>query len=291
MEFKTDESELNHLLSELENIETSHARRAEIGRQLALSGNTPRGAGVTSTGVPDIEWCYVEAAPGDEIKLGSFPTKKFPIKPFYIAKYMITNLQFQAFLDDPDDFNDRSWWEGLEKGKLESPESSETDSHPRGKVSWYQAVAFCRWLNENLSSGSLPDHGRANRKNWRVRLPMESEWQWAAQGGTETRKYPWGEWDDLPRANTGVAFREASTVVGVYPHGKAKCGALDMSGNLFEWCVDVYRFLWMIPWRVRRGGAFDSYPNDVRCVSRDSCAPSMGFMTNGLRVVYAPDHT
>ena len=101
MGYKFNESEQDHRLSELEDIATSHERRAEIGSQLALIGDTRLGVGLTSTGVPEIEWCYVEAAPGDKIKLGSFPAKKFPIKPFYIARYLITNLQFQAFLDDP----------------------------------------------------------------------------------------------------------------------------------------------------------------------------------------------
>ena len=289
MGYKFNESGQDHLLSELEDIATSHERRAEIGRQLALIGDTRLGVGLTSTGVPEIEWCYVEAAPGDKIKLGSFPAKKFPIKPFYLARYLITNRQFQAFLDDPDGFDSDSWWKGLERGSLES-RKPEFSSYPRSQVSWYQAVAFCRWLNVKLPPEMLPEDIRVNRHAWQVRLPMESEWQWAAQAGTEARLYPWGQWDELPRANTREAYLKNTTVVGMYPHGKAKCGALDMSGNLFEWCVDTYKFLWTISWRVRRGGAFDSYPGDVRCSVRDSGTPNIGFEASGLRVVCAPTH-
>lgn len=289
MGYRIDESEQSRLLSELENIDTSHARRAEIGRQLEIMGDARRGVGISSMSLPEIEWCYVEAVPPDEIKIGLFPPKKFPIKPFYIAKYLITNLQFQAFLDDPDGFASSTWWMGIERGSLERQETS-LSSHPRGGVSWYQAVAFCRWLNAKLPAEALPKAISVDRRSWQVRLPMESEWQWAAQGGKEARLYPWGQWDDLPRANTGVAYLESTTVVGMYPHGQARCGALDMSGNLFEWCVDTYMFLWAIRWNVRRGGAFDSYPGDVRCAARDSGAPHLGFKTSGLRVVYAPTH-
>jgi formylglycine-generating enzyme required for sulfatase activity len=283
-----DEAEKQRLLNELDDITTDHERRAEIGNILEASGDPRHGVGLGDDGIPAIEWCYVDAQPGAMIKRGRFRAKKFPIKPFYIAKYMITNRQFEAFLDRDDGFLNTAWWDdGLPKGPLRVRSSTHT-SYPRAHVSWYQAVGFCRWLNAKISPDALPEETRADRENWVVRLPWESEWQWAAQGGDEARTYPWGEWDDKPRANINVAYLRKPIAVGMYPHGKARCGVLDMAGNLFEWCMDTSTLLGLVDWRVRRGGAFDSYPQDVRCAARDSGAPHLEFAASGLRVVYAP---
>ena len=74
--------------------------------------------------------------------------------------------------------------------------------------------------------------------NAQVRLPTEWEWQWAAQNGTEGRTYPWGE-PDTRHTNTEESGLEQAVAVGMYPHGAAACGALDMAGNLMEWCIGI----------------------------------------------------
>jgi formylglycine-generating enzyme required for sulfatase activity len=74
--------------------------------------------------------------------------------------------------------------------------------------------------------------------NAEIRLPTEWEWQWAAQGGNANNQYPWGSDPREGYANTRVAGLSRSTSVGMYPHGAAKCGALDMVGNLSEWCLN-----------------------------------------------------
>ena len=112
------------------------------------------------------------------------------------------------------------------------------DNYPRDSVSWYQAVAFSRWLDAKYREHGVVS-GSSRTGNWQIRLPTEWEWQWMAQNGTEAREYPWGKWDEHPRANTTEAgIGDRSTAVGMYPHGAAECGALDVAGNLFEWCLN-----------------------------------------------------
>jgi hypothetical protein len=100
------------------------------------------------------------------------------------------------------------------------------DNHPAANVSWYDAVAFCQWLSV--------------RSGHQVRLPTEWEWQQAATGGDPANKYPWGaEWDSRC-ANTNESSLNRTTAVGMYPHGASSVGALDLSGNVWEWCVKEY---------------------------------------------------
>jgi formylglycine-generating enzyme required for sulfatase activity len=100
------------------------------------------------------------------------------------------------------------------------------DNYPADNVSWSDAVAFCRWLGARVGS--------------ETRLPTEWEWQQAATAGDDTRVYPWGpEWDP-GRANTEGSGLNGSTAVGMYPQGASPVGALDLSGGVWEWCLNEY---------------------------------------------------
>ncbi len=86
--------EATRLLRELENVYTPHTRRSWIGERLSDIGDPRPGVGLRHDGLPDISWCEV---PGGEITLkGNAGT--FRVEPFYIARYTITCIQFQAFL-------------------------------------------------------------------------------------------------------------------------------------------------------------------------------------------------
>ncbi len=242
------------LQEEIENVATTARRRLEIGNILAEMGDSRPGVAVKG-GVPDIAWLPV--APGGEIMIPRHwrpdapgETEKFihkgpfHVEPFYIAKYLVTLAQYQAFIDAGDGHGKLIWWQGMpvtyQRQKL-AEQQSILANRPRDTISWYQAVAFARWLNHRLQGFELPHPTGQGvmevEKNAQVRLPTEWEWQWAAQNGVEERPYPWGNF--RPNfANTAELGLKQSTAVGMFPQGGAACGALDMAGNLMEWCLN-----------------------------------------------------
>jgi hypothetical protein len=190
-------SEVERLEEKLINPELNHLTRAMIGEQLHTIGDTRPGVGLRSDGLPDMVWC---AVPGGEVTLremfGEIITD-FPVRPFYIAKYPVTFIQFQAFLDDPDGFDNEAWWLGLvevsQKREMEA-QRYKFANPPRDNMRWYQAVAFCHWLNAKLPGEARPEvlGHQEGPKQWGVRLPTEWEWQQAATGGNPANEYPWG---------------------------------------------------------------------------------------------------
>ncbi|MCC6973861.1 MAG: SUMF1/EgtB/PvdO family nonheme iron enzyme, partial [Anaerolineae bacterium] len=144
------------------------------------------------------------------------------------------------------------------------------DLRPRDSVNWYEAYQFCSQRN-----GS--------------RLPTEAEWEYAARG-TEASIYPWGdEWD----TNNTIWNRsqvEGTENVGSYPRGVSWVGALDMSGNVWEWVNDWWDEHYYLSsvqdnpqgpssgeYRVLRGGAWlITDPSLVRAVTRSAAIPNGG---------------
>ncbi len=290
------EPEQNRLLRELDKIDTKHERRRDIGDRLAVIGDTRPGMGVKD-GIPDLFWLPVEVSPDpvtiktDEVEIGPIV-----IPPLFIAQYQITYTQFQTFLDADDGFADARWWDGMPdeyKRQEMAQQRTKISNAPRDSVSWYQSVAFARWLNHRLR-GFEHQHpaGQLLRvgDNAEIRLPTEWEWQWAAQGGAEARAYPWGEWQE-GYANTSEAGLSRTTAVGIYPHGRAECEALDMAGNLFDWCQNDKSNYHIIDGygngesKVLRGGSFDDRQLFAAASYRSYYDPYDGYYDFGFRVV------
>jgi iron(II)-dependent oxidoreductase len=118
-------------------------------------------------------------------------------------------------------------------------------------------------------------------------------------GGHKPRRYAWGQTFTVELANTLEGRVLALSPVGAYPTGAAACGALDMSGNGWEWTHSLYR---QSPdqiddgredhsatdRRVLRGGAWSSEAQHARVSYRGVNHPDNVNGYAGLRVIVAP---
>jgi formylglycine-generating enzyme required for sulfatase activity len=251
----------------------------------------------TSASVGGVELVLV--APGGSLVVNG---AAFDVEPFYIAKHEATHGQYDEFLRADDGFDNPAWWSDLPaessppERPFDRPRTGPLLRAPRGDVLWYQALAYTRWLNvrrqarnADISEGGL----LVNGVRWEVRLPTEWEWQWAAQGGAEAREYPWGDWADR-NANTVEEGLAKARTVGSYPTGAAASGALDMSGNVWEWCLNN----WKSPHatavdrsnaaRALRGGSYRDPGEHATSSSRSGHFPRRGRSDVGFRVGVFP---
>lgn len=288
------EAEQERLYRELEVLETSHKRRYIIGERLAEIGDYRAGIGIKE-GKPDLLWLPVSGSKGKY----KFEVGEFEVPDFFISKYLTTVSQVQGFLNS--DWDNPDWWrdfpESYQPQHFSNPVNGNANA-PRDTISWYQTVAFGRWLTVQFKGLEL---AHPSGQSWRVgdnaeiRIPTEWEWQWAAMNGTAQRSYPWGDWDEEPRANTTEAsINDKSTAVGMYPHGRAECGALDLAGNLWEWCLNDKNNPNIIDgynngeYKVLRGGAFYYSQYSARASSRHLNYPNFANSYYGCRFFVCP---
>ena len=204
-------------------------------------------------------------------RTGEQPQQTLSLPDYYLARTPVTNAQYAAFVAGAGHKPPR-YWAGTRPpwGK---------GQHPVVSVSWYDALAYCRWLVQTTGKP--------------YRLPTEAEWEKGARG-TDGRRYPWGDEWEAGRCNTKESGREDTTPVGRYPEGASPYGLLDMAGNVWEWTSSLY---WAYPYqaddgredlstpesRVLRGGSWLDFYDSARAAYRRSYVPAYHSRTHGFR--------
>lgn len=292
-------------LTDLKN-DPSPKARAAVGRalgRLQLDGkplDNRKGVSVIETDgsvLPDIDWV--------EIPAGKFiyQEKEERFEPtFYMARYPVTFAQFQTFLDDPQGFANPHWWEGLsvdeEHKRAPGEQAFKFNNHPREGVSCYDAVAFCRWLTEKAQTNpQLLPKKLAGIEDCQITLPTEWQWEKAARGPStssgDAREYPYMGKFDAEKANTNETGIRQTSAIGIFPHGASPYSVMDLSGNVWEWCLNEYSKPESIGLggdnnRVVRGGSWGNTLGNVRVSSRYYEYPYAHLDFFGFRLVVRP---
>lgn len=202
---------------------------------------------------------FGEGYPAD----GEGPTHRVRVPAFYLDETAVTNAQFATFVKatgyvteaeelglsavfhlavqaDRRDIVGRAerapWWlvvNGADWRHPSGPLSGVADrpQHPVVQVSWHDATAYAAWAGK--------------------RLPTEAEWEYAARGGLEGARFPWGDglmdrgrWrlnifqGRFPQENTNEdGWATTAPVKSYRPNGH---GLHQMAGNVWEWCADRF---------------------------------------------------
>ncbi len=273
----------------LDGGQLSVAERCKAGAVLARLGDERKGVGLGKDGLPEIDWIEIPAGPfvfGKERKTCHAITQ-----PYCLSRFPVTVLQYRAFVEAGGYDEERFWtkvgWQWRTRERVTSPydcgPAFQVLNHPQGGVTWFEAMAFCRWLSERLSRP--------------VSLPSEMEWERAARH-TDGREFPWENAvkSAESRCNSSEAGLDHTSPVGMFPAGVAVCGAHDMSGNVWEWCRtkvcepdhDGPQNDEGEDHRVLCGGSWGFEASNARCAVRGRPHPHFLDDYIGFRVVASP---
>ncbi|NIA29060.1 MAG: SUMF1/EgtB/PvdO family nonheme iron enzyme [Actinobacteria bacterium] len=220
---------------------------------------------------------------------------------FWAAQFPVSNAQFHEFVRQ-DGYASKSYWKEAEKagfwqkgrfkGKYDSGwRAAPFDfgapynlaNHPVVGVSWYEALAFCRWMDERF---------RDLLGDWHVRLISEAEWEKAARGGLKIsespiilrlsswpfenefpvrdnpqpkRDYPWLAGEMTENASFGKTGVSSTSALGCFSGGRSPLGCEEMSGNVWEWTRCVYK---SYPYKPKSSENEQAGPGDSRPAGR-----------------------
>ncbi|PYT00880.1 MAG: sulfatase-modifying factor protein [Acidobacteria bacterium] len=210
----------------------------------------------------------------EEMFTDARPIHRVALNGFWMDKTEVTNAQFAKFVDatgyvtlaerkpraedfpgvppeklvagsivftppkDAVPLNDyMQWWAYKAGANWRRPEGPESDlkgreNHPVVHIAYDDAMAYAKWIGK--------------------RLPTEAEFEWAARGGLDRKKYVWGDdfkpegkfkansfQGNFPNKNTAEDGFAASAPVGSFEPNDF--GLFDVAGNVWEWCSDWYR--------------------------------------------------
>lgn len=279
--------------------------------------------------------------PAGTFVIGSNKDKDNPVQnlalqqPYYICRYPVTVAQYAVFVK-AGGYTDQVLWESCHvdawlwrKGDFDSSKiikdeiykkwlhSRNADlrgvpmywvdqlanpNRPVTGVTWFEATVYAAWLENQRKTGKDKDlWGTLDDPNYRLRLPIEVEWERAALAGG-VGEFPWGDnyFDVDQRANVGKKVGHA-TAVGSYPPNAL--GLHDMAGNVWEWQANSYtaslqnkqivsRSSFQIGEDHRRsdrlpirGGAWNLDSEDARCSFRRFYLPDTWLNSFGFRLV------
>ena len=175
--------------------------------------------------------------PGGEFLMGEGREQHELFLPDYqLGKYPVTNAEYERFIE-AGGYQDKSLWTEAgwqEVGQKENEPRYwqnarfNKPNQPAIGLSWYECVAYCRWLS--AETGQL------------YRLPTEAEWEKGARG-VDGRMYPWGNEFEPNRLNAREGDLKvcATTPVGIYPAGVSPFGLFDCAGNVWEWSATRWK--------------------------------------------------
>ena len=186
-------------------------------------------------------------------------------RDFYIGSTEVTQAQYQAVTGN-------------------NPSGFKGDDLPVEQVSWNDAMGFCAKLNQ---LGKAP-------KGWKFTLPTEAQWEYAARGGNKSHNFTYCGSNDFEE----VAWHVGNSGQKTHPVARKKAnelGLYDMSGNVWEWCLDRYEVGYANDpefltdnrgkFRVNRSGSWYYLAKFCRPSSRDCDAPGFSDDDVGFRVV------
>lgn len=241
---------------------------------------------------------FLMGSPTGEGRAAERPQHTLYLPDYYIARTPVTNAQFGRFIEDGGYQRQEFWteagWRVKEKSGWEQPRFVKTlfwknkrwnrPDQPVVGVSWYEALAYARWVGGTLCS--------------------EAEWEkaasWDPRAGHK-RRYPWGDTWSSFRCNSDEKGPGRTTPVGWHsPDGDSPYGVADMAGNVWEWCrsrsaaypydrADGREELEGVAPRVLRGGSWKRNRYNARCAFNDCRAnPDTHDADRGFRLVVFP---